>query len=106
MAGLDCAEISTTAWPSLRDGLIGTITVDDAEVRDAMRELAGLGLTIGESGAAPLAALRALVGERDCLPLRTAVGLGAASRVLLVATEGPTDPASYALAVTGASGAV
>ena len=104
MAGLDCAEISTGAWPSLRDGLGGTITVDDAEVRDAMRELAGFELFIGESGAAPLAALRALVGERDCLPLRTAVGLGAASRVLLVATEGPTDPATYARGVTDTSG--
>jgi diaminopropionate ammonia-lyase len=100
MAGLDCAEISTAAWPSLRDGLSGTITVDDAEVRDAMRELAGLGLAIGESGAAPLAALRAVVGESDCVLLRAAVKLGAATRVLLVATEGPTDPATYALAVT------
>jgi diaminopropionate ammonia-lyase len=100
MAGLDCAEISTAAWPSLRDGLSGTITVDDAEVRDAMVELAGLGLAIGESGAAPLAALRAVVGESDCVLLRAAVGLGAATSVLLVATEGPTDPATYALAVT------
>ena len=44
-----------------------------------MRELAGHGLFIGESGAAPLAALR-----------QDGVDLGTATRVLLVATEGLT----------------
>jgi len=99
MAGLDCAEISTAAWPSLRDGLRGTITVGDADVEDSMRELAGLGLAIGESGAAPLAALRALAGEAGCAELRETVRLGPETRVLLVATEGPTDPATYRAAV-------
>jgi diaminopropionate ammonia-lyase len=95
MAGLDCGEVSSAAWPSLRDGIHGTVTVDDAEARNAVRELAGLGMAIGESGAAPLAALRACVAERECFALRESVGLGPRTRVLLVATEGPTDPASY-----------
>jgi diaminopropionate ammonia-lyase len=95
MAGLDCAEVSTAAWPSLRDGIHGTVTVDDAEVHAAMRELAAAGLTIGESGAAPLAALRALAAEPECSALRDAVGLGSEARVLCVATEAPTDPAAY-----------
>jgi len=90
MAGLDCAEISIAAWPSLRDGIHGTITVDDGEAAAAVRELAAAGLTIGESGAAPLAALRRLAADADCAPLRAAVGLGPASRVLLIATEGAT----------------
>jgi diaminopropionate ammonia-lyase len=98
MAGLDCAEVSTAAWPSLRAGIRGTVTVDDAEVHAAMRELAGGGLPIGDSGAAPLAALRALATEAECAPLRESVGLGAGSRVLLIATEGVTDPESYASA--------
>jgi diaminopropionate ammonia-lyase len=93
MAGLDCAEVSEAAWPSLRAGIDGTVTVDDSETRAAMRELAGVGLAIGDSGAAPLAALRALMTGDDCAQLRDAVGLGRRSRVLLVATEGPTDPA-------------
>jgi diaminopropionate ammonia-lyase len=59
-----------------------------------MRELAGVGLAIGDSGAAPLAALRALAGP-DGAPLRAALELGPRSRVLLVATEGPTDPDAY-----------
>jgi diaminopropionate ammonia-lyase len=93
MAGLDCAVVSRAAWPSLRDGVHGTITVDDAEVANSMHELAGLGLAIGACGAAPLAALRALASEPDCAALREALRLGAGSRVLLIATEGPTGSA-------------
>jgi diaminopropionate ammonia-lyase len=99
MAGLDCAEVSAAAWPTLRDGIHGTVTVADDEVATAMRDLAAAGLAIGESGAAPLAALRALMADDDCAPLCEAVGLGAHSRVLLVATEGPTDPETYNRAV-------
>jgi diaminopropionate ammonia-lyase len=95
MAGLDCAEVSAAAWPSLRAGIHGTITVGDDEARSAVRELAAAGLAIGESGAAPLAALRALVADPECSALRESVGLGPNSRVLLIATEGPTDPESF-----------
>jgi diaminopropionate ammonia-lyase len=105
MAGLDCAEVSAAAWPSLRAGIVGTVAVDDAEVRAAVRELAGAGLAIGESGAAPLAGLRRLVADPACSALRAAARLGAAARVLLVATEGPTDPASYRAAMEEAPGA-
>jgi len=90
MAGLDCAEISESAWPSLRDGAHGTVNVSDAEAKAAVDELADAGFAIGESGAAPLAALRALAVEDECVLLREAVGLGREARVLLVATEGPT----------------
>jgi diaminopropionate ammonia-lyase len=89
MAGLDCAEVSPAAWPSLYAGVHGTLTVDDRQVRDAVHELAAAGLTIGESGAAPLAALRALVTDPACSALEQAT-LGRSSRVLLIATEGPT----------------
>jgi diaminopropionate ammonia-lyase len=83
MAGLDCAEVSPAAWPSLRAGIHGTVTVSDAEAADAVRELAAHGMPIGESGAAPLAGLRKLAGGHE---LRGA-------RVLLIATEGPTGAA-------------
>jgi diaminopropionate ammonia-lyase len=98
MAGLDCAEVSEAAWPSLRDGVHGTVCVHDAEVHQAMRDLAAAGLSIGDCGAAPLAALRVLASEAGAA-LRDAVGLGAGSRVLLIATEGPTDPAGYRAAL-------
>jgi len=81
MAGLDCAEISAAAWPSLQAGLAGTVTVDDDEAVRARDELERHGLLIGESGAAPLAALRQLAGSEL---------LGPQTRVLLIATEGRT----------------
>jgi diaminopropionate ammonia-lyase len=74
MAGLDCAEVSLAAWPSLLRGMRGTITVDDAQARAAMDDLAKRGLAIGECGAAPLAAL----SHFDARP------------VALIATEGLT----------------
>jgi diaminopropionate ammonia-lyase len=78
MAGLDCAEVSPAAWPDLRAGIATTVTVDDEQVATAMEELAAAGLAIGESGAAPLAALRVLPG------------LEPQTRALLIATEGLT----------------
>jgi diaminopropionate ammonia-lyase len=96
MAGLDCSEISAGAWPTLRAGVHGTITVEDAEAHAAMRELASAGLAIGDSGAAPLAALHRLATDPEASALRAAVGLTPASRLLLIATEGPTDPDYYA----------
>jgi diaminopropionate ammonia-lyase len=101
MAGLDCAEVSAAAWRSLLAGIHGTVTVTDAEAHDAMRELASAGLAIGESGAAPLAALRALATDPACAELREAAALGPDSRVLLVGTEGPTDPAGYRATISG-----
>jgi diaminopropionate ammonia-lyase len=88
MAGLDCAEVSEAAWPTLRAGIAATVTVSDAEAHQAMRELAAAGLTIGDCGAAPLAALRKLAGR-----------WGSDARVVLIATEGPTDPDGYASVV-------
>jgi diaminopropionate ammonia-lyase len=104
MAGLDCAEVSPAAWRSLSAGIHGTLRVDDGEAHDAMRALAASGLRIGDSGAAPLAGLRALATEAACGALRDAVGLGPATRVLLVGTEGPTDPVAYR-AIVGSSAA-
>jgi diaminopropionate ammonia-lyase len=103
MAGLDCAAVSAAAWPSLRAGIHGTVTVTDAEVRAAMRELAAARLAIGDCGAAPLAALRALAGDPRAAGLRDAVALGPRTRVLLIATEGPTDPEGYRAAVADAA---
>jgi diaminopropionate ammonia-lyase len=94
MAGLDCAEVSDAAWPSLRAGIRATVLVSDEETRAAMPELAEHGLAIGESGAAPLAALHLLAGDPALAAVRDAVGLGPSSRVLLVATEGRTGVAS------------
>jgi diaminopropionate ammonia-lyase len=90
MAGLDCAEVSVAAWPSLRRGIAGTVTVSDEEAAAAMHELSAHGLTIGESGAAPLAGLRALQNDDDCRGLREHLAVNRRTRVLLIASEGAT----------------
>ena len=90
MAGLDCAEVSPAAWPSLHRGIAGTVTINDDEADAAVRELSANGLSIGESGAAPLAGLRALQNDEDCRDLREHLATNPHTRVLLIGTEGPT----------------
>ena len=80
--------MSIAAWPTLVAGIHATVTVSDPQAHAAMRELAGYGLRIGDGGAATLAALRVAAGEGRI-----------AGRVLLLATEGPTDPEGYAAVV-------
>jgi diaminopropionate ammonia-lyase len=99
MAGLDCPEPSLLAWPSLHDGLFGTVLVTDDDVHAAMRGLARHGLAIGPCGAASLAALRLLAADgtadrNQCGELRDAVRLPG-STVVCLATEGVTDPDRY-----------
>jgi len=55
-----------------------------------VRELLANGLTIGESGAASLAGLRALQNDEDCRGLRKHLATNRQTRVLLIASEGPT----------------
>jgi diaminopropionate ammonia-lyase len=98
MAGLDCSEISSTAWPSLRAGMTGTIEVSDDDVHAEMRGLAAAQLALGDCGAATVTALRRLAEAQD---LSAAVGFGPSTRALLIATEGPTDPDAYAEVIRG-----
>jgi diaminopropionate ammonia-lyase len=76
MAGLNCIEVSLTAWPSIRRGVDAFVAIEDSLAIEAMRLLSAAGIDAGESGAAGFAGLLAL---RDQLQ-----GL----RVLLVNTEG------------------
>lgn len=62
MAGLNCGTVSSLAWPLIRPGLDGCVTVDDAAAARAANRLAGHGIAAGPCGAAPLAALDALPG--------------------------------------------
>ena len=100
MDGLDCAEISLAAWPTLHHGIAGTVAVTDDEAKVAMRELAAAGLAIGASGAAPLAGLRTLQTDQRCADLRTQLQVGRRTSALLIATEGMTDPPTATTSVT------
>jgi diaminopropionate ammonia-lyase len=97
MAGLNCGTPSLLAWPVIRARMHYFLAVDDDYARDAMRKLAAgtPKLVSGESGAAGLAGLLALCTNPALAAERQKLGLGANAQVLLVSTEGDTDPVSY-----------
>jgi diaminopropionate ammonia-lyase len=101
MAGLNCGTPSLVAWPLLRSGLDAVVAVADERARQAMRDLAAAGIVAGETGAASLAGLAEATGGRAASRLRDALGLGAGTRVLLMCTEGATDPEAYHRIVGG-----
>jgi len=86
MAGLNCGAPSLVAWPVVSAGIDVFAAVDDSDAEAAMRLLAADGIVAGESGAAGLAGLLAFRGE---------LGLSGRDQVLVVATEGATDPSAY-----------
>ncbi len=101
MAGLSCGEVSTLAWPVLRDGAAAAIAIDDSFALDGMRRFAkplpgDPAIVAGECSGGALGALLALKGRPD---LRAALQLDNRSRVLLIGTEGDTDAAIYRDAV-------
>jgi diaminopropionate ammonia-lyase len=100
MAGLNCGTPSSAAWPDLLAGVEAYVAVGDEQARAAMRELAAAGIVAGESGAAGLAGLDELMAPAHAAA-RAALGIGSDTRVLLLLTEGATDPAGYAEIVGG-----
>jgi diaminopropionate ammonia-lyase len=75
-------------------------SISDDWAAEAMRRLGwGAGedprVTAGESGAAGLAGLLALMAVPELAGAREALGLGPSTTVLVVNTEGATDPESY-----------
>ncbi|WP_369371811.1 diaminopropionate ammonia-lyase [Promicromonospora sp. Populi] len=85
MTGLNCGTVSALAWPVLRDGLDGAVTVSDDQAATAVDDLARLGVDSGPCGAATLAAARLVLGQPGW---REAIGLGPDAVVLLLSTEG------------------
>jgi diaminopropionate ammonia-lyase len=101
MAGLNCGTPSLVAWPYLRAGLDAVVAVADERARQAMRDLAAAGVVAGETGAASLAGLSEATQGPEAGGLRRTLGLGPDSRVLLLCTEGATDPEAYRRIVGG-----
>lgn len=100
MAGLNCGLPSLIAWPTLRDGLDAALAIPDDAARQAMRDLATAGIVAGETGAAGLGGLTALLTGPDAAAHRAQLGLTPETSVLLFSTEGATDPGAYAEIVT------
>lgn len=97
MAGLACGEVSALAWDILREGANAALAIDDAYALEAVRQLANPApgdppLVAGETGGVGLAALLA---AHDHPAIGQLLGLDTQSRVLLLGTEGDTDPVIY-----------
>jgi diaminopropionate ammonia-lyase len=101
MAGLACGEPSLLAWQELERSASAFMAIPDAAAIDSMRFLAALGIVVGESGVAGLAALRLAMADPDAA---VALGLSQESRVLVFGTEGATDTMLYESLIHGVPG--
>jgi len=94
MAGLNCDSPSMVALPDMSAAVDAFVAVEDEFAYEAMRLLAADGVVSGETGAAGLAGLLALrTGELRAIS--EALQLSETSSVLLLSTEGATDPQGY-----------
>jgi diaminopropionate ammonia-lyase len=87
MAGLNCGNVSPVAWPTVSRGLDGFVAIEDDAAEQAMRAYAAAGVVAGETGASGLGGLRAAV-EAGAVDVTD-------KHVLLICTEGATDPVAY-----------
>ncbi|MEH6471104.1 MAG: diaminopropionate ammonia-lyase [Halopseudomonas sp.] len=97
MAGLACGEVSALGWQILATGADDFMTLSEEAVPATMRLLAkgykqDPAIEAGESAVPGLAA--ALLA-RNSEAFAEALGLNAASKVLVIGTEGATDPELY-----------
>jgi diaminopropionate ammonia-lyase len=98
MAGLSCGEVSTVAWPTLSMLADDYLTIPDSVVAPTMTLLADAQfadppIIAGESA---VAGLSGLICARQNNELALNLGLNSDSRVLVIGTEGATDPDVYA----------
>ena len=97
MAMLECYEPSLVAWRVLARAADAFMTVEEEDAVAAMNRLArpiggDPAIVAGESGGAGLAGLISAAADAE---VRSSLGLDETSRVLLINTEGATDPGRY-----------
>ncbi len=95
MAGLNCGTLSSLAWQAIRDGADILVTVTDDDAFEAMKLLAGDGIVSGESGSAGLAGAMVLFRDAGARDELSSMGLGPEPDLMLISTEGITDPVLY-----------
>jgi len=99
MAGLNCGTVSKIAWPILKNGLMGAISIKDILVEEAMKVLAhpfdeDTPIISGESGASALAAI---IGLKKILNQNRDIDFSFSknTNILIINTEGDTDKKKY-----------
>ncbi len=98
MAGLSCGVPSVVAWDILAARAGGFMTIPESMVAPAMQLMANPldGDPSIEAGESAIAGLAGFVAGTRKTEIKQAIDLGAESRVLLIGTEGATDPDVYA----------
>jgi len=100
MAGLACGEPNSIAWEILRDYSDLFFSCPDEVTAKGMRLLGNpLGtdnpVISGESGAVTTGLLAFLLENENLLDAKESLGLDKDSHILLISTEGDTDPEKY-----------
>lgn len=100
MAGLACGEPNPIAWEILRNSADCFVACPDYVAAHGMRVLGNpLGndarVTSGESGAVTTGLVYGLMTSPHLQNLREQLQLNNKSRILVISTEGDTDPAHY-----------
>ncbi len=97
MAGLNAGLPSLVAWPHVSGGFDLFCAVADEVAVEGTRRLSALGLEVGECSGGTAGAAGRLLADDGA---REALGVGAESAVLVILTEGVTDPDAYVKMVT------
>jgi diaminopropionate ammonia-lyase len=105
MAGLRNREVSPLAFNSVRSTVSAFLAIDDLWTLEAMRALAvpaagDPSVAAGASGAAALGGLMAVCRDAGMTAVREHLSLTPESRVLVIVSEGVTDPGLWST-VTG-----
>jgi len=97
MAGLSCGEISDLAWEILRPSLRHCLSITDHAIAPLMAGFADGAFGGGsiEAGECATAGVAALLAAKNDPALWQTLGFGSNSVVLLIGTEGATDPVIY-----------
>ncbi|WP_413926755.1 diaminopropionate ammonia-lyase [Clostridioides sp. ZZV14-6387] len=100
MAGLNCGEPNTIGWNILRDYSDMYISCPDYVAARAMRILANPlkgdpKVVSGESGAVGLGILSLILEEDGLKEIADKLNINKDSKILVISTEGDTDPENY-----------
>ncbi|HUE87755.1 MAG TPA: diaminopropionate ammonia-lyase [Vicinamibacterales bacterium] len=100
MGGLRCGVMSPSVFPAVQTLVDAGIGIEDDDAFEAMRLLArpvrpDPSIACGPSGAAALGGLLAVLGDPALDAVRRHLRLDAGATVVVLATEGVTDPALF-----------
>ena len=106
MAGLACGEPNIISWEILRNHADAFLACPDWVTARGMRMLAAPvkgdpAVISGESGAVGMGVIDAVMTDPAYAELKAALGLDRHSRVMMISTEGDTDPENYRKIVWG-----